>query len=253
MLWLDDDAEKEYAYMLKHKIKPLDQYTPLHKKVVRSIALKKKKIKPVSVKKNKDGSLRKSRSIKKNWLYGLRPSDIIGLKEIVNPFKKLRPVVVPEGVSCKFRSYQIEVIGPLGTIYLDTVMLRREHVAGKMNRLIPTFQKLLENAILGVYYGFILKLKVRGSGFKVIRCRGRTLTLRVGYSHQCNLTIPPEISAVCTKYNQILCHGTIKSRLTKFAEHVKRIKKRDAYRAKGIFQVGEALPNKTPGKAGRKG
>jgi large subunit ribosomal protein L6 len=159
---------------------------------------------------------------------------------------------LPEGVNCRFLDWQIEVKGPLGAIYLDTYNIKSIHNPLKNNPYIITYNTLLQNAIDGVGYGFIMKLKLRGSGYKVLSLQENKLVLRMGYSHLCNIIIPYNIKVVFHKSGQILCQGISKSKLTQFGTNLKKIRKRSPYRAKGIFEVGEPLPNKLPGKAGRK-
>jgi len=196
----------------------------------------------------------------KNY-FGILMTNTAGIRVIVHPDKKLSKLAIPQGVKCNFRKYQVEVIGPLGRIYLENLNLRKEedrkykqgNPEGFVNPLIPTFHRMLENAVIGVYYGYVLKLKIRGSGYKVIGIKGRTITLRLGHSHTCSLTVPPMVRAVCNRFNQILCYGLIKDKMTDFRERVLRLRQRNPYRAKGVFEVGEVLPAKVPGKAGRKG
>ena len=196
----------------------------------------------------------------KNY-FGILMTNTAGIRVIVHPDKKVSKLTVPHGVTCNFRKYQIEVMGPLGRIYLENLNLRREesrkykqsNPEGFVNPLIPTFHRMLENAVIGVYYGYVLKLKIRGSGYKVIGIKGRTIILRLGHSHTCSLTVPPMVRAVCNRFNQILCYGLIKDKMTDFRERVLRLRQRNPYRAKGVFEVGEVLPAKVPGKAGRKG
>jgi ribosomal protein L6P/L9E len=177
-----------------------------------------------------------------------------GVIKFKEGYKRIKPLVIPKDVVCKFTEWQIEVSGPLGTLYLDNWGLTNGASSSEQRKAnIATFNKLVQNAVDGVSYGYVVKLKVRGSGYKVIRCKNRTLTLRIGHSHMCNLTIPAKVRAVqSTKFSQILCYGISKEKLSRFADRVKRLRKRTAYRAKGIFEVSEPLPNKSPGKAGKK-
>jgi ribosomal protein L6P/L9E len=174
--------------------------------------------------------------------------------------KRLKKIVIPKGVACYFRHHQIQVTGPLGTLYLNIDPLKKSHptktsstdTTRSKNILIPTYHRLVLNAIQGVYYGYILKLRVKGSGYKIVNCSNGQLTLRLGHSHLCRISIPKHIQVICNRFQQILCYSISKDRLHKFGDKLKKMRKRNPYRAKGVFEVSEPTPNKAPGKAGRK-
>lgn len=167
--------------------------------------------------------------------------------------KKKRKLTIPEGTSVHFSDSQIEVRGPLGALYFDTKQYKDLYEPNSLNVLSNTYHKLIQNAIRGVTYGYIIKLKVKGTGYKVVKCEDGLLTVRLGHSHLSKITIPEHITVSFNKLQQILCTGTSKQKLAEFAARVKRMRVRTAFRAKGIFEVSEPLPNKAPGKAGRKG
>lgn len=189
---------------------------------------------------------------RKHTFLGLLKSEINNLNVTSTLiYKKLKPVAVPQGGKCIFRKKDIKVEGPLGRLWLISYNLKRlNKVSTNKNVLLPTYHNTLQNIIDGVCYGYTLKLKIRGSGYKVIRCHGRSLTLRIGFSHVCRITIPSYINVSCHyKLHLIICESISKSELFNFGNKLKSLRKRNAYRAKGIFEVGEPLPNKTPGKA----
>ena len=167
--------------------------------------------------------------------------------------KKKRKLVIPEGTIVNFSASQIEVRGPLGALYFETKHYKDLYEPNTPNVLSNTYHKLIQNAVKGVTYGYVVKLKVKGTGYKVIKCEDGLLTVRLGHSHLSKIKIPEHIEVSFNKSQQILCTGTSKQKLAEFAARVKRMRVRTAFRAKGIFEVSEPLPNKAPGKAGRKG
>lgn len=166
---------------------------------------------------------------------------------------KIKPLIVPEGVTCMFRGWQIQVTGPLGTLYLDNYQLRRENNPPVYNKMLGTYNALVQNAIDGVAYGHLIKLKVRGPGYKVIYCKDNKLSLRLGYSHLCHLRIPRQIKVTFNKHNQIFCYSISKSDLTAFVARLKRLRRSGPYHAKGVFEVGEQFVNKPSAKGNKKG
>lgn len=167
--------------------------------------------------------------------------------------KRKKKLIIPEGTFVNFSATQIEVRGPLGALYFDTKHYKDLYEPNTTNVLSNTYHKLVQNAIKGVTYGYVVKLRVKGTGYKVIKCLNGLLTIRLGHSHLSKIKIPDHITVSFNKLQQILCTGTSKQKLAEFAARVKRMRVRTAFRAKGIFEVSEPLPNKAPGKAGRKG
>lgn len=166
---------------------------------------------------------------------------------------RIKPLVLPENVNCKFRDWQIEVAGPLGTIYIDNYYLRRDNEQPMYNKMLGTYNAILQNAIDGVAYGHLIKLKVKGPGYKVLYCKDNKLSLRLGYSHLCHLKIPAQIKISFNKHNQIFCYSVSKADLSAFVTRIKRLRRTSPYHAKGVFEVGEEFINKPSAKGNKKG
>lgn len=167
-------------------------------------------------------------------------------------------IFIPKDVSCVMREWDIVVFGPLGTIYIDTYYIREDFVnkATLENGVLKAqsyknYDTLLQTCVEGVKYGHLLKLKVRGPGYKVIVCKQNNLVLRVGYSHLCYITVPNIVKVSFNKHNQIFCYSISKEKLTAFADTLKRIKKPNRYHQKGVFKIEDIVTNTAIKKTGK--
>jgi large subunit ribosomal protein L6 len=111
----------------------------------------------------------------------------------------------------------------------------------RLNSLWGTEYSLLKNQIEGLSKGFKLVLKLKGVGFKAILDNSRRLRLKLGYSHDVLVPIPSNLIVNCPKQDQIILFGTNKRDLTKFGASLKRLKKKDPYKGKGILLENEEI------------
>uniref|UniRef100_A0A7C9CUQ5 Large ribosomal subunit protein uL6 alpha-beta domain-containing protein n=1 Tax=Opuntia streptacantha TaxID=393608 RepID=A0A7C9CUQ5_OPUST len=99
---------------------------------------------------------------------------------------------------------------------------------------------------------FFRFLKIVGVGFKArAESEGRRLFLKLGYSHEVELEVPPAVRVFCFKPNIICCTGIDKSRTHQFAATVRSCKPPEVYKGKGILYIDEVIKLK-PGKKSNK-
>ncbi|GMH30144.1 hypothetical protein Nepgr_031987 [Nepenthes gracilis] len=92
---------------------------------------------------------------------------------------------------------------------------------------------------------FFRFLKIVGVGFKArAESDGRLLYLKLGYSHEVELTVPPAVRVFCFKPNIICCTGIDKQRTHQFAATVRSCKPPEVYKGKGIMYVDEVIKKK---------
>lgn len=154
----------------------------------------------------------------------------------------LQSLNIPKNIKIFVYPTQIQVTGSLGTLYINTSFWNK--------KLANLYSSLLKNAITGVSQGFLVKLKIQGSGYRVVDVTKNQLCLKLGYSHDSLIEIPRTIKIFYNKHNQILCIGTNKQELGEFCKKLQFIRKPNPYKAKGIFPVGKTIPLKLPGKPG---
>uniref|UniRef100_A0A0D6R176 Large ribosomal subunit protein uL6 alpha-beta domain-containing protein n=1 Tax=Araucaria cunninghamii TaxID=56994 RepID=A0A0D6R176_ARACU len=88
-------------------------------------------------------------------------------------------------------------------------------------------------------------LKVVGVGFKArAEEEGRKLFLKLGYSHEVELDVPPSVRAFCFKPNIICCTGLDLQKVTQFAATVRACKPPEVYKGKGILYLDEIVQKK---------
>ncbi|KAL4592290.1 hypothetical protein LXL04_005278 [Taraxacum kok-saghyz] len=92
---------------------------------------------------------------------------------------------------------------------------------------------------------FFRFLKIVGVGFKArAESEGRLLFLKLGYSHEVELSVPPAVRVFCFKPNIVCCTGIDKQRVHQFAAAVRGCKPPEVYKGKGIMYVDEVIKKK---------
>jgi len=92
---------------------------------------------------------------------------------------------------------------------------------------------------------FFRFLKIVGVGYKArAESAGRLLYLKLGYSHEVELTAPPAVRVFCFKNNVICCTGIDKQRVHQFAATVRNCKPPEVYKGKGIMYTDEVIKKK---------
>lgn len=105
-----------------------------------------------------------------------------------------------------------------------------------------TFTSHIKNMIQGVNEPFVKELVVEGVGFKVV-LNGKTLNLKVGYSHDVNFEVPEGLTVEVEK-NNIKISGINKEQVGQFAAEVRASKKPEPYKGKGIRYSDEVIRRK---------
>ncbi|KAJ6678626.1 60S/50S RIBOSOMAL PROTEIN L6/L9 [Salix viminalis] len=92
---------------------------------------------------------------------------------------------------------------------------------------------------------FFRFLKIVGVGYKArAEAEGRLLFLKLGYSHEVELTVPPAVRVFCFKNNVVCCTGIDKGRVHQFAASVRSCKPPEVYKGKGIMYIDEVIKKK---------
>ncbi|KAL8549714.1 hypothetical protein ACS0TY_008525 [Phlomoides rotata] len=92
---------------------------------------------------------------------------------------------------------------------------------------------------------FFRFLKIVGVSFKArAEAEGRVLCLKLGYSHEVELTAPPTVRVFCFKNNVVCCTGIDKDRVHQYATAIRSCKPPDPYKGKGIMYVDEVIRRK---------
>ena len=102
---------------------------------------------------------------------------------------------------------------------------------------------LVNNMVRGVSQGFSRILEINGVGYRASIDQD-ILTLQLGYSHDIKLAIPSDLEVKCTKPTEILVAGIDKQRVGQFASEIRKLRKPEPYKGKGIKYQEEFIRRK---------
>ena len=173
------------------------------------------------------------------------------------------PIAIPNGVEVKIADGLIEVKGPKGSlkqaihpavsISVDGGSVKiaiKDENDRSQRALWGLFGSLVRNMVKGVTEGFEKKLEINGVGMKYA-VSGKKVVLNVGFSHPVDFPIP-EGTNIAVEGNVLTVSGIDKQLVGETAAQIRRIKKVEPYKGKGIKYLGEAYVKKA-GKAAGKG
>ena len=168
------------------------------------------------------------------------------------------PVVFPSGVEVTHEGGVLTVKGPKATLarpMKDDVNIKIENGeitlspgdTPQAKALWGTYAAHTRNMITGVTEGFTKILEIEGVGYRAA-VEGNNIVLNVGFSHPVTLEIPEGISAEVVK-STITLTGSDRDALGQFAANVRKVKKPEPYKGKGIRYQGEYVIRKQGKKA----
>jgi len=172
------------------------------------------------------------------------------------------PINIPEKVKVTFTPPMLQVDGPKGSLSMsvsDLVTLDMEETQirvstpqshRKYRSMHGLMRTLIQNMVTGVTAGFTKSLEIQGVGYRA-ETDGSNLTLLVGYSHPVVMPIPEGLAIEVEKNTLIHVRGIDKQQVGEMAARIRRVRKPEPYRGKGIRYLGEAVRRKV-GKAGGK-
>jgi len=178
-----------------------------------------------------------------------------------------KPVIIPQGVDVTVDGNTVSVKGPKGQLsenlnnavsieLSDTdgakavgVSVVNENDKNERSQW-GTARALIANMVTGVSEGFSKQLEVNGVGYRV-SLSGRVLVLNVGYSHEVRFELPEGIEAQ-VEGNVITITGASKHLVGEVADNIRKIRKPEPYKGKGIKYVDEVIRRKA-GKTQKSG
>ena len=154
-----------------------------------------------------------------------------------------RKIEVPEGVTVKVENDIVTVTGPKGSLSQkmlkgisleqegNTITLTRVNDAAKA--MHGTMNALLHNMILGVTKGYEKGLEIIGVGYR-FNVTGNKLTINAGYSHPVVMNVPEGLTVEAPSNTEIVIKGIDKVLVGEFAANVRKVRKPEPYKGKGI-------------------
>jgi large subunit ribosomal protein L6 len=171
-----------------------------------------------------------------------------------------KPIPVPKGVTVNVKGDAVEVKGPKGTLTqrippgvkfemqgaeLLASTVREDPELGKYHGLA---RSLMANAVEGVTTGFKKELDIVGVGYRA-ELKGKQVVFALGYSHPIVFDIPNGIDVAIDKQTHVTVTGIDRQLVGQVAANIRRMRKPDPYKQKGVRYTGEVLKKKV-GKTG---
>ena len=170
------------------------------------------------------------------------------------------PIPIPDGVTISLDQRRVGVKGPKGQLEqqlpgtIDVIIddkvltVRRKDDEKKSKAWHGLTRALINNMVTGVTKGFEKTLEVSGVGFR-ISGGGQALELSLGFSHPVRYTAPEGVNLTVNKMN-ITVSGINRQQVGQVAAEIRKLKKPEPYKGKGIKYEGERLIRKS-GKSGK--
>ena len=171
-----------------------------------------------------------------------------------------KPIQLPKGVTVKVGPDALDIQGPKGKLIqrippgiafevvdgqLKAATVRQDAELGKFHGLA---RSLVANAIAGVSEGFKKELDIVGIGYRA-EVKGKQVHFALGYSHPVVFEIPNGIDIAIEKQTHITVTGADRQLVGQVAANIRRLRKPDPYKQKGVRYTGEVLKKKV-GKTG---
>ena len=171
------------------------------------------------------------------------------------------PIDIPAGVDVKVDGSAVTVKGPKGELALTVaspievkvedgqVLVTRPDDERESRSLHGLTRSLIANQIIGVTQGYSKGLEIVGTGYRVAQ-RGSSIEFALGFSHPVTVEPPAGITLTVEGNNKITVAGIDKQAVGETAANIRKIKKPEPYKGKGIRYAGEVVRRKA-GKSGK--
>jgi large subunit ribosomal protein L6 len=171
-----------------------------------------------------------------------------------------QPIPVPAGVTISIAPERVTVNGPRGELTEripramqveqtdGEVLVKRPTDRGEHRALHGLTRSLIANMVQGVTEGFEKRLEIQGVGYRA-QLRGRDLELALGYSHPVSIKAPDGIEFEVPQPTRIVVKGASKQQVGEVAATIRKQRKPEPYKGKGIRYEGEYVARKVGKRA----
>ena len=178
-----------------------------------------------------------------------------------------QPIPLPAGVTIAIEPERVTVNGPKGElserIHRDMsvdrtplesgaegeqLVVRRPTDRGEHRALHGLTRSLIANMVVGVTDGFEKRLEIQGVGYRA-QLRGKDLELALGYSHPVSVKAPDGIEFEVPQPTRIVVRGASKQQVGEIAAYIRKQRKPEPYKGKGIRYEGEYVARKVGKRA----
>ncbi|MFC3849152.1 50S ribosomal protein L6 [Corynebacterium hansenii] len=171
------------------------------------------------------------------------------------------PIAVPNGVTATIEGQDVTVKGPKGELSVTIpapitvaqedgqIVVARPDDNRKNRSLHGLSRSLIDNMVVGVTQGYTIKMEIFGVGYRVQK-KGKDLEFALGYSHPVLIEAPEGITFDVDGNTKLSIAGIDKQQVGQIAANIRRLRKDDPYKGKGIRYEGEQIRRKV-GKTGK--
>ncbi|WP_199441759.1 50S ribosomal protein L6 [Umezawaea beigongshangensis] len=172
------------------------------------------------------------------------------------------PITVPSGVDVNIEGQDVKVKGPKGALSLSvaepivveksedgTLEVKRPNDERRSRSLHGLSRTLVHNMVIGVTQGYEKKMEIHGVGYRVA-LKGSSLEFALGYSHPVKVDAPEGITFVVENPTRFSIQGIDKQLVGEVAANIRKLRKPDPYKGKGVRYSGEKIRRKV-GKTGK--
>jgi large subunit ribosomal protein L6 len=171
------------------------------------------------------------------------------------------PITVPAGVEVKIDGSVVSVKGSKGelshtvaspiqvSLEDSTITVSRPNDEREARSLHGLTRTLISNMIVGVTEGYKKNLEIVGTGYRV-QAKGSDLEFALGYSHPVPVKAPEGITLTVDSPTKVSVSGINKQQVGEVAANIRKLRRPDPYKGKGIRYAGEVIRRKV-GKAGK--
>ncbi|MCU1638059.1 MAG: ribosomal protein [Microbacteriaceae bacterium] len=171
------------------------------------------------------------------------------------------PIPIPAGVDITVNGSAVTVKGPKGELALTVanpiavaledgqVLVTRPDDERESRSLHGLTRTLIANQIIGVTAGYSKGLEIVGTGYRVA-AKGENIEFALGFSHPVTVAPPAGISFAVEGNNKLTVHGIDKQAVGEVAANIRKLRKPEPYKGKGVRYAGEVVRRKA-GKSGK--
>ncbi|MDQ7019508.1 MAG: 50S ribosomal protein L6 [Robiginitomaculum sp.] len=166
-----------------------------------------------------------------------------------------KPVEITSGVTAELNNKSLKIKGPKGELSMTFVAEVNVTLDGNLLTVTPVDdsqrarsmwglqRSLAANLVEGVTKGYQKELELRGVGYRA-QMKGRDIVMQLGFSHEVNYTPRDGVTLATPKPTQITVTGMDKQAVGQTAAEIRRFRKPEPYKGKGVRYVGEFVRSK---------
>ena len=163
-----------------------------------------------------------------------------------------KPVTVPAGVTAAIADGVLTVKGPKGTLTLSlrdeisytleegSIQVRPANATKQARAFWGMQRTLVDNLVTGVTEGYTKVLEITGVGYRA-NAQGKNLKLQLGYSHDVNVAVPEGLEVKTPDNTTVEISGIDRQKVGQLAAEIRRWRKPEPYKGKGIKYRGEYI------------